>query len=133
MSLTFRTSEITDVYDTDALVSKTDHEPAAKITQVRVEVVPDEEADSEFPHYVEVRFTGLKLTAKGQPNLKSGHGMIYGAMDSQDRYDLAREAVLATFARHGLDLTKTDSPFVAKTWEQFQEAKQATLLQAFGL
>ena len=127
-NLTFRTSEIVDVYDTETRFAKTDHDTAAHVTQVRVEVVPDEEQDSEFPLYVDVHFYGFAVTAKGERSRKSGHGAIYGSRDAQDRYDLAREAALATFARHGLDVTKTDSPFVTQTWEQFQEAVQAPLL-----
>ena len=123
MSLTFRTSEIADVYDVDVTFAPTGSERGAQVDQVRVEVTPTSDQDL----FLEVYMYGHVLTAAGKRSMSSSHGHIYGQTQSEERYNLAREAVLATIERHGFDATKIEDSLAHQTWAEFAKDQRNRL------
>ena len=122
-NLTFRTSETADVYDVDVTFAATGSERAAHVDQVRVEVTPD----SDGSLFLEVYMYGHVLTAAGKRSMSSSHGHIYGQTQSEERYNLAREAALATIERHGFNTAKIEDPLVHLAWAEFAKTQLTRL------
>lgn len=123
----FTDTTVIDNYTSDTVFAATAQYRAAEVTRVTVEITPAEEDPESL--YVDVRIGGYELTIKGARDQRKGYGIIYGARDVQDRYNLVREALLATVARHGIDGSRIDDLHFTMTWDQYK-ARETALFAA---
>jgi hypothetical protein len=117
--LTFTDTTIIDRYTTDVTLPATDHTRGLHVTHVTVEIGPvDGEPDS---LYCDVIPKGYELTAKGTHNQRFGYGRLFSTYQSEGLYNVAREALLASIERHGLDAARFDPiPFPTLTFAEYQ-------------
>ena len=119
-SLTLRETTTTDRYDANVTVAKTDRDKAAEVVEVVVEVIPLTEDGKDFLH-VDVRMYGYLLAASGKRLINGTRTQVYGTYDAEDRWSLAREALLATLTRLGFDLSNVES-MLTETWDEYRAA-----------
>lgn len=125
-NLTYDGSEIVDTYCTDVVVPDTDREPATEVALIGVGIRTDD-ADR---HTVTTIMRGYRLTNDGQRRVFGARlRSVYDTDNDEARYNLAREATIASLERHGIRADQTDSHFATHTWAE-RRAAFTTLAQS---
>ncbi|HYN29506.1 MAG TPA: hypothetical protein VES95_06510 [Dermatophilaceae bacterium] len=122
-TLTHLATNYRDIYLVDVpLPAVADHPPIrATRVVVRLRNVPDERRRGVVQ--VLLRVTGEKLLKTEQGWTSSGGQdvRVYGLAEEPVRYNLCRDAVLASLRRHGLELSDlAESPF-RDEWEEHRQ------------
>ena len=121
MELKFFSTEYVDQYTTKTVVPAVNARRAAEVTsvEVRLSPLPEEEGGG---WYADVHMQGYALTKAGKRNAQ-GIRELVSENDSEERWDIARAALLASVERHNVPLGEVDTPLARHTWAQWSEAR----------
>src|SRR5262245_2107393 len=141
MEFTFPTPE-TDIVDTyrvslNVPAIEAQRHNAYEVTLVRVSltVVTEDNPEEDVVKgdiLASVDLSGYQLAKTGQRYMNHPYGTVFGVRDEETRFEIARQALLASCERHHLDPTKVVDHSIA-TWAEQQAAQQARLLKQFGI
>lgn len=121
-----------DVYQIDVpLRAFNDHPPIrATRAQVSVRHLPD---DHHLPATVRVTLTGEKIVSNGKGYTTVDNDVrIYGLAEEPVRYNLCRDAVLATLERHGIDHADVRDFAFLHEWDDHRVRGNASAVDLSG-
>src|SRR5262245_17726090 len=108
-----------------------------EVTHVRVSltVVTEDNPEEDLVKgdiLASVDLGGFQLAKTGKRYLNHPYGQVFGVRDEETRFEIARQALLASCERHHLDATKVVD-FPVGTWAEVKAADEARLLARFGI
>jgi hypothetical protein len=140
MDFTFDAPE-TDLVDTYKVSLTVPEIPrqhsAAEVTSVRVSltVVTETvlaEGLVEGDILASVTLYGYQLAKTGKRRANGTSGVVFGYHEEETRWEIARQALLASCARHGLDAAQVVDHSTL-SWAEHQARAQALVLEQFGI
>lgn len=139
MKFEFNTPEtdIVDTYTVSEIVPAMQRERSYEVIRVRVSLTVAQKDNAEDDLVAgdimaQVDMIGYALTKQGQRVKGQGSTHVFGMREDETRYEIARQALLASCERHGLNPTKVvDHPIA--TFDEYQEQMQINLRQRFGI
>jgi hypothetical protein len=138
MQIEFSTPETTieDYYTVNVVAPASERiQETVEITAVKVRLMVMTKAEEDFePGDISatIDMWGYHLTAKGERAKNKAHGQVYGHWDEETRWEVTRQALLASCERHHLDPTKVRDASIA-TWAEHQREAEARMLARFGI
>lgn len=128
--LTHWTTDITDRYEADVVAPAFGSTKAWQVTEVTVRLSPIEDGR----YYADITLRGYALTKAGKRAQNGQYGTVYGERDEQVRYELAREALLATCARHNIAIESVEGGEIdTLPWDEYHAQRQADILRSLGI